>query len=384
MLLLSLASCTTPPPRPPAPATAVRLPAPAPASVPAAEQQAAAAPEPAPMPDLWKRLRDSFVMDDCNIDPAVNVWARRFTSNPRRFEKRMAESLPRLAYVQAIAEKHHIAGEFVLLPWVESHYRPVHGRGRQPGGIWQIVPSTAGSLGLSVNRTFDGRMDVDASTEAVMSLLRRYQNQFHDWRLTDYAYNAGEFSVRKLIAKHGAPPAVPSMPTLPVRRVTREHLVKLLAIACVVRSPERFQVTLPVLPDEKQLVAVPIPHPMSMEQAARHAGMPEDALRRFNSAFLTGRIDPDDADYLLLPDGRAAQFRSSVARLAQEPTARDDSPVTQPSDPPHQHTHTVRPGENLWLIARHHAVTVAQLRQWNHLRKDTVRPGQILLLAPGD
>lgn len=359
---------------------------PAPASVPASEQQATLASEPAPVPpaDVWERLRDSFVMDDCNIDPAVTTWARRFTANPQRFEKRMADSLPRLAYVQAIAEKHHIAGEFVLLPWVESHYRPVHGRGRQPGGMWQIVPATAGSLGLSVNRTFDGRMDVDASTEAVMSLLRRYQDHFHDWRLTDYAYNAGEFSVRKLVAKHGVPPAVPAMPTLPVRRVTKEHLVKLLAIACVVRSPERFHVTLPTLPEEKQLVAVSIPHAMSMEQAARHAGMPEDALRRFNSAFLTGRIDPDDANYLLLPDGKVTQFRNSVAHdggsQAQEPIR--ETPAAPPSGQPRQHT--VRSGENLWLIAKHHALTVAQLQRWNHLRNDTVHPGQVLQLTPGD
>jgi LysM repeat protein len=41
-------------------------------------------------------------------------------------------------------------------------------------------------------------------------------------------------------------------------------------------------------------------------------------------------------------------------------------------------THRVRPGENLWVIARSNGVTVASLRRANGLRTDTIRPGQVL------
>lgn len=320
-------------------------------------------------------------MADCDSDPAVETWARRFTANPQSFEERLALSLPRLRFIQGVAERHHVAGEFVLLPWVESRYLPVQGHGRQPAGMWQIVPATAGSLGLRVNRHFDGRMDVSAATEAVMTMLRQYQDQFQDWRLTDYAYNAGEFAVRRLVARHGTPSAQPVIPTLPVRKVTREHLIKLLAIACVVREPERFGVQLPTLDKEQRLVEVPIEHPMSMASAAKHAGMSVDALRNYNAAFLNNRIDPDYAQSLMLPGNRVDQFIRAV-RDSDE----SDSPKTSTDQTPAalNATHTVRAGESLWLIAKRRGMSVLQLRQWNRLRDNRVHPGQVLRLTAPD
>jgi membrane-bound lytic murein transglycosylase D len=320
-------------------------------------------------------------MADCDSDPSIQAWAHRFTANPRRFEQRLAQSLPRLRFIQDVAEKHQVAGEFVLLPWVESRYLPVQGRGRQPAGMWQIVPATAGSLGLRVNQHFDGRMDVAAATEAVMTMLRRYQDRFQDWRLTDYAYNAGEFSVRKLVDRHGAPPEQPVIPKLPVKNVTREHLIKLLAIACVIREPDRFQVRLPTLAKEQHLVAVPIEHPMSMANAAKHAGMSIDALRDYNAAFLNNRIDPSLAPTLMLPNDRVDEFTQAMRdAAASDQISAPDDPAPARKIP----SHTVRPGESLWLIARRAGVGVKQLRRWNGLRDNRVHPGQVLRLAAPD
>jgi phosphate transport system substrate-binding protein len=44
-------------------------------------------------------------------------------------------------------------------------------------------------------------------------------------------------------------------------------------------------------------------------------------------------------------------------------------------------THKVAPGETLYSIARKHDLDVAQLRDWNHLSDNTVRPGQVLRLS---
>lgn len=384
LLAALLAACaTTPSPKPssaPRPFTpeqsSTSATAPAPAT-PTEEPESAGTPTSEP----WSRLRASFAMTDCDSDPAVQAWAHRFTANPRRFEQRLAHSLPRLRFIQEIAEKHGVAGEFVLLPWVESRYLPVQGRGRQPGGMWQIVPATAGSLGLRVNRHFDGRMDVAAATEAVMTMLRRYQDQFQDWRLTDYAYNAGEFAVRKLVARHGMPPEQPVIPKLPVKNVTREHLIKLLAIACVIREPDRFQVRLPTLPKEQHLVVVPIEHSMSMAIAAKHAGMSIDALRDYNAAFLNNRIDPKLAPTLMLPNNRVDQF---VQAMRNAGASEETSIASGPARADKMQLHTVRAGESLWLIAKRAGVGVRQLRRWNGLHDNLVHPGQVLRLAAPD
>jgi membrane-bound lytic murein transglycosylase D len=360
---------------------AVAVPAPA-ASVPA---NPAAARSPAvPLETVWDKLRNSFAMSDCDGDPEVLHWAGEFTRNSALFEQTLRIGLPRLTYVQQVAAQYDVAGEFVLLPWVESRFRPAAPRKRRPAGMWQIMPITARSMGLHVGPHYDGRLDVAASTHAVMKLLQQYQNRFHDWRLTDYAYNSGEFSVRRVIRNHGMPPATPALPDWPVRRVTRKHLAKLLAMACVVRDPARFHVSLPTLPAPQRLVKAPVLKPMSITRAASRAGMSVDALKSINGAFRGDTINTDHVDYLMLPSRHARQFHLGASEQPELPhdtllTAQQASGQAD-GNPAASRTHKVTRGENLWQIAHDYSVDIGQLEQLNHLNGDIIKPGQVLQL----
>ena len=309
-LSILLSACAGMPSQAPAPSPPQPVPEPPAAAVVAPEATPPPVDEPAapPTTDVWEKLRGSFAMADCDADPAVMQWASRYTRHPQQFESQLQAVLPRLTYVQQIASEYEVAGEFVLLPWVESHFRPIPARKHLPAGMWQIMPVTAGAMGLRVDGHYDGRLDLPAAAHAVMKLLQQYHDQFHDWRLADYAYNSGEFAVRKIIRKRGMPSEQPTIPDWPVRKVTRDHLVKLLAIACVVREPERFNVSLPTLPDNRRLVKTAIPHSMPMARAADHAGMSVDALKQLNAAFRSDMLDADAASYLLLPANHARQF----------------------------------------------------------------------------
>lgn len=338
---------------------------------------------------MWGKLRGSFAMADCNADPAVLVWAKRYTRNPKRFEDYLQSVLPRLAYVQQVAARYDVAGEFVLLPWVESRYRPIPARKRHPAGMWQIMPITAGAMGLRIDRHYDARLDMPAAAHAVMKLLEQYHDQFHDWRVADYAYNAGEFSVRKLVREHGLPPDEPVIPAWPVRRVTREHLIKMLAIACVIREPERFQVSLPVLPDAEHLVQTQVTGSLSMAKAADQAGLSVVALKRLNPAFGGDRIDAGAASYLMLPARHAERFRKAAREASNETAAAGTAQVASSGSeavaPAHRHrTHVVDRGESLWQIAHDYSTNVAHLQQLNHLQGNAIQPGQVLQLDDVD
>lgn len=332
--------------------------------------------------NVWERLRNSFAMTDCDADPAVERWARRFTRNPERFESQLKAVLPRLVYVQKVAAQYDVAGEFALLPWVESHFQPVSGQRHRAAGMWQIMPITAGAMGLRVDGHYDGRMDIPVAANAVMKLLAQYHDQFHDWRVSDYAYNAGEFGIRRIIQKHGMPPAQPAIPKWPVRKVTREHLTKLLAIACVVREPSRFHVTLPTLPEERRLVKVEIPHSMPLSRAADHAGLSLDIFKRLNSAFRGKMVDAEATSYLMLPASHAGQFQDATQQSAlatqdagKPSTANVSAGIKKQNS---RKIHTVRSGDSLWQIARSYHVEVSELKRWNHLRGSTLTPGQVL------
>lgn len=386
-----LSACATTPVPHPEP---VPVPAAPPALAPVETVSPAATAEPAPQTgNVWDRLRGSFAMADCDADPAVLSWARRYTNNPQRFEQEVREALPKLTYVQQVAAEHGVAGEFVLLPWIESGFRPIPGRRGRPAGMWQIMPTTAAAMGLRVDRHYDGRLDVQAAADAVMKLLSRYHDQFHDWRIADYAYNTGEFRARRLVEQHGLPPETPAIPHWPVHDITREHLTKLLAMACVVREPGRFHVSLPTLSPSQHLVSVPLPHSMPLARAADRAGMPLDQLKNLNAAFRNDIADTSVASYLMLPVSHAQQFRdallvqadsASADRLPGSTFETNAGPDPAPVAAKPARTHRVKSGESLWQLARHYSVSVNDLQRWNHLHGEHIKPGQVLKVSePG-
>ena len=255
--------------------------------------------------------------------------------------------------------------------------------------MWQIMPVTAGAMGLRVDGHYDGRLDVPAAANAVMKLLEQYHEQFRDWRVADYAYNAGEFTIRKMIRTHGMPAEQPAIPHWPVRKVTREHLAKLLGMACVVREPDRFNVSLPTLPDEQHLVQTGIPHSMPITRAADHAGMSVDALKHLNPAFRSNTIDVNAAPYLILPAKHARQFRDALLEHASSAGGGDllagvnTSTAARPAPDANttRKTHTVKRGDSLWQIARDYSVNIGQLQRWNRLSGHALRPGQTLTVS---
>ena len=323
-------------------------------------------------------------MADCDAGPAVLRQARRYTHNPHRFESHLDAALPRLAYAQQIAERHHVPGEFVLLPWVESHFRPVKGRHSRPAGMWQIMPITAGAMGLRVDRYYDGRLDLPASSDAVMSMLSRYHAAFRDWRVADYAYNAGESAMRRLIRQQGMPPATPVIPDWPVSQVTRQHLIRLLAMACIVKEPARFNVKLPKMAAKRRLVKVSIHRSMTLQQAARDAGMSIRAMKSLNAAFRTDMINAEKSTYLVLPADHVKKFDEARERRSGWASGADPrNSSTSGSGSPHP-VHTVQRGESLWSIAHRYSVKINQLRQWNHLQGDVLKPGRVLQVGSND
>ncbi|QWT22335.1 transglycosylase SLT domain-containing protein [Bacillus sp. NP157] len=372
---------------------------------------------PAPPADFWGDMRDSFAMPGCEADPQVMAWARTYTKMPNRFEQQINEVLPLIVYAHKSAMQHSVAGEFALLPWVESQYRHVPGAKNRPAGMWQIMPQTAHTLGLRVDKNYDERLDITKSTESVMSMMRRYYDDLGDWRLVDVAYNAGEFGLKKTIDKHGGPTAYDGLPDVPMKANTREHLVKLMAIACVVRDPARFNVQLPKQDRDDALQVVKVDNPQSLAQAAKQSGLSMNDLRDFNPAFRTTRGTITSS--LLLPKTAADQYKlGPVDPVADLPAAQADDDAVADAAPARAATgkatkgsskaskparnaktlakasgkpakkdeaktivYKVNNGESLWTIARRHQVSVEQLMKWNDLDTAAVKPGQVLKLT---
>jgi membrane-bound lytic murein transglycosylase D len=197
---------------------------------------------PATQPNVtpWDRLRQRFAMPGCDYSPAVAHWARLYTQAPGQFSESLSAVMPFLLVVLDEIERRDLPGEFAFLPYIESTYTPLASSGDRAAGIWQLMPDTAREAGLHITPDYDGRLDIHASTNAALDLLQRYNQEFGDWRIADMAFNAGEYGIKQLVGDAKTQRSATELGRLRVHQGTHAHLAKLLALACVISDPQRF------------------------------------------------------------------------------------------------------------------------------------------------
>jgi membrane-bound lytic murein transglycosylase D len=93
-----------------------------------------------------------------------------------------------------------VPSALVWLAEVESSFNP---EARSPvgaAGLFQFMPATARSLGLSLS-PHDERLNPERSGQAAAKYLRYLHGRFGDWRLAFAAYNVGETRVATLLGQ---------------------------------------------------------------------------------------------------------------------------------------------------------------------------------------
>ena len=437
-----LSACAAAPPR--APAGGMRAAAAAPTQTATVTALASAPPvasvapliPAAPPRDLWRRIRDGLALPGCAADPRIVPTARSLVADPQNFEQMLASVRPLMALVQDAVEAAGIPSDFTLLPLIESSYRPdAIGPGGY-AGLWQFDRGTARGAGMPIFAGYDGRRDPWIASLRATRMLARYGRDLHDWRLVVWAFNRGEWGIRRLYDQRGRPPRTPALPDWPVGATARGYLLDLMAYACVFRDPARFDVTLPPAVPPAALWLARFDAPIAPALAARLADVPLSELRALNAGYLDGRMPADAPLHLLLP--RAARqrflrryamltpgqwhalrpFRLRAAATLDELLATDsdadrtalasgndirpDAPLRpgqilwlpagtrrhqlqrMAADRGAPAWHVVQAGENLWSLARRYGISVQDLRTWNHLRGSMLRIGQRLRLGtPG-
>lgn len=359
-------------------------------------------PASAPAPqDFWASMRAGFVLHDCADAPLINAKVAMFTRHPQSFERLLQQSQPLMAYVQTQLQAAGIPDDFVMLPMLESGYDPAERSHRgDAAGMWQLMPRTARLLGLRVTRHYDGRRDPVASTEAAIKMLSDLHEQFQDWRIVDMAYNAGPYAVTQAL-RHHPELGGDAIPDILISEGARRHLAKLMALACVIKDPAQFHVTLPKPAPGHELVAVQVPPGTRIAAAADMAEITETSLRALNPGYLGRHIPADSPRRLLLPAAAAQALvaaltvntSESVAQVTTpepDPTARNALPLpAEPAPPPNDDAtpspaaapashYRVRAGDTLWSISHRYHVSVKDLQRWNHLDDTGIRPGEEL------
>lgn len=381
---------------------------------------------------LTDRLRDGMSFSQ-NIDPALfeaNLnWHRK---NPSSLPTMLTRGEPYLHYIVEELDKAGLPSELALLPIIESGFDPFAYSSGHASGLWQFIPATAERFGLTQDWWWAGRRDVVDSTTAAIAYLDYLNELFDgDWLLTLAAYNSGEGTVGKAIARNRAANKPTDFWSLDLPQQTRNYIPSLLALTEVLRNPDAYGVALPNISNEPYFEIIELDGAIHLQTAAEMASIEKDELLQLNPAVRRGTLSPEGPHRLLVPaqqrdvfmDSLAALPRSdwmavafhtvksgdTLSQIAQQhgvPMAalqsindlngttihvgqrlqipgaaiQDlDRAIAQASQP---RQHVVKQGESLWSIARRNNLNIAELARWNHLNRNaTLRPGQKLLLS---
>jgi len=320
--------------------------------------------------DLWARVRRGFAMPDLDGELVRNreQW---YATRPD-YVQRMTERGGRyLFHIVEELERRGMPTELALLPFIESAFNPQAMSSAKASGMWQFIPSTGKDFSLKQNVFRDDRRDVLASTRAALDYLQKLNGMFGDWHLALAAYNWGEGSVSRAIARNQKLGLPTDYASLKMPDETAYYVPKLQAVKNIVARPADFGLTLPALRNHPYFLSVPIERDMDVAVAVRLAGMSMDEFQTLNPQMNKPVILAAGTPQVLLPYDNANRFVRSLPQH-RGPLASWTAWVAPK---------TLRPSEAAHQIG----IPEAQLREVNRIpARMLVKAGSTLLVPRGE
>ena len=319
--------------------------------------------------NIWRPLGNSFTLpSDTTEITQVREQINWLVSNPSYLRQIAKQAQPYLYYVFQQVKARNLPGELVLLPMVESAYDPFAHSHMGASGLWQMMPGTASGFGLKVNWWYDGRRDLIASTNAALNYLEYLVNFFDgDWLLAIAAYDSGEGTVQNAIKRNLKAGKNTDFWSLPLPTETQTYLPRLLALATIIKYYYEYPVDLPIIKNSPYLTSIDVGSQIDISQAAKMANIEVKDFMNLNPGFNRWATDPDGPHEIILPINKVNDFKTKLTKLPKEKR------VTWLR-------YRVQKGNTLSDIAKKHNTNIIILREVNHLKDNTIRSNQVLLI----
>jgi membrane-bound lytic murein transglycosylase D len=314
------------PPLPTQPAPAAQspaTPAPAPLATPRNTVQPAAQPataDEAPIvatrptndADLWARIRRGYRMPDLQSE-LVTSQEQWYATRASYIGRMTERSNKYLYHIVEELERRNMPTELALLPFIESAFNPQAVSGAKAAGMWQFMPATGRDFALKQNIFRDDRRDVLASTRAALDYMQKLYRMFGDWHLALAAYNWGEGSVQRAIAKNQRDGLPMGYLDLNMPNETRNYVPKLQAVKNIVLTPSLFNATLPEIPNHPYFQSIPLARDLDVALAAKLAEIKLEDFKQLNPSASKPVLFASLTKQILLPWDNAGIFERNLA-----------------------------------------------------------------------
>ena len=273
-----------------------------------------------PPKDIWERIRRGFAMPDLDNDLVRNreQW---YSGRPDYMLRMTERSRPYLFHVVEELERRNMPTELALLPFIESAFNPQAVSSAKAAGMWQFMPATGKYFDLKQNLFRDDRRDVIESTRAALDYLQKLYGMFGDWHLALAAYNWGEGSVGRSLARNKAQGKPLSYSDLSMPNETRYYVPKLQAVKNIVAQPEAFNTQLPLIQNHPYFKSVPIERDIDVAVAVRLADVRLEDFKALNPSMKRPVILAAGTPQILLPWDNATVFERNLQAHANKPLA---------------------------------------------------------------
>lgn len=262
--------------------------------------------------DLWDRIRRGFAMPDLQHE-LVQDREQWYANRPDYMQRMTERSRKYLFHIVEELERRGMPTELALLPYIESAFNPQAVSTAKAAGMWQFMPATGNYFDLKQNAFRDDRRDVLASTRAALDYLQKLHGMFGDWHLALAAYNWGEGSVSRAIARNQKAGRGTSYTDLTMPSETRMYVPKLQAVKNIVANPEAFRTELPLIENHPYFQTVDITRDIDVALAARLADVRLEDFKALNPSLHKPVILAAGTPQILLPWDNAKVFERNFA-----------------------------------------------------------------------
>ncbi|SMN15280.1 Membrane-bound lytic murein transglycosylase D precursor [uncultured Candidatus Thioglobus sp.] len=317
--------------------------------------------------DLWRYIANGHTLK-ARSQKDLYWHIKWFKKNPDYLTRVTKRADPYLYLVVQEVEKAGLPIELALLPIVESAYYPFSYSHGTASGLWQFIPDTGKMYGLKQNYWVDERRSVIRSTRAAVAYLKNLRTLFKgDWLLAIASYNSGPGRVQRAVAKNKARGKKADFWNISLPAETRGYVPRLLALAELIKNPEKYGQTITPITITPKLESVFVYSQLDLSLIAQWTGLSLEKIYTLNPD-LNRWATPDAPRYeLLLPIEKVAAFKKARANYPKKKQLN-------------YKRYTIKSGDSFNKLAKKFNSSVAYIKSINHIKGVKIKQGQKIII----